>query len=115
MFEADEQPEAATDDPEAHSMIGRVLDAHSANTHGIVEAETDAKAAYDLCHRESSGGGASRHIDRREFKMRELRKRRRVIVRLVKTEDMEADILTKILERPLADKHRRSLKNLGAA
>ena len=47
--------------------------------------------------------------------MRELRKRRRVIVRLVKTEDMEADILTKILERPLADKHRRSLKNLGAA
>ena len=115
VFETDDQPEAATDDPEAHTMIGRVLDAQASGAHGIVEAETDAKSAYDLCHRDSSGGGASRHIDRREFKMRELRKRKRVVVRLVKSEDMEADILTKILERPLADKHRRSLKNLGAA
>ena len=47
--------------------------------------------------------------------MRELRKRRRVVVKLVKTDEMEADILTKILERPMFDKHRRSLKNLGAA
>ena len=47
--------------------------------------------------------------------MRELRKRRRVAVRLVKTDEMEADILTKILEKPPFDKHRRSLKNLAAA
>ena len=47
--------------------------------------------------------------------MRELRKRKKVAVKLVRTEDMEADILTKILPKQLFDKHRRSLKNLSAA
>ena len=39
---------------------------------GPVEVSTDSKAAYDLCHRFTSAQN-SRHIDRKMFKMRELR------------------------------------------
>ena len=108
----DEMPEATTHDPEAHALVERV---GADEVHGPVTAETDSKAAHDLCHRDSSGGGKTRHLDRKEFKMRELRKRKKVAVKLVRTEDMEADILTKILPKQLFDKHRRSLKNLSAA
>ena len=44
----------------------------SAIRHGPVDVETDSKGAYDLCHREGPGKN-SRHIERRMFKMRELR------------------------------------------
>ena len=83
--------------------------------HGPIEAQTDSKSAHDLVHRNSSGGGATRHIERKEFKMRELQRRKKVAVTLVGTADMEADILTKILDRPTFDRHRKSMKNLGAA
>ena len=39
---------------------------------GPVEVSTDSKAAYDLCHRFTSAQN-SRHIDRKMFKMREMR------------------------------------------
>jgi len=105
-----ELPEATTDDPEAHALVERMQDVH-----GPVEVETDSKSAHDLIHRNSSGGGATRHVERKEFKMRELQRRKKVAVRLVKTADMEADILTKILDRAAFDKHRRTIKNLAAA
>eukprot|EP00966_Prymnesium_polylepis_P220928 5110085-Prymnesium_polylepis.1 len=39
---------------------------------GAIECCTDNKAAYDLCHRYTSAQN-SRHIDRKLFKMREMR------------------------------------------
>ena len=37
-----------------------------------VDVSTDSKAAYDLCHRFTTAQN-SRHVDRKMFKMRELR------------------------------------------
>jgi hypothetical protein len=83
--------------------------------HGEIEVSTDSKAAHDLVHRNSSGGGATRHVERKEFKMRELRARRICVVKLVRTDDMVADILTKILDRKAFERHKRTLNNLAAA
>ena len=102
--------EAATDDPEAHSMIERVTEAISA---GDIEAETDSKSAYDLCHR-SSAGASTRHVARRVFKMRELVSERLVKLKLVPTTEMYADIMTKILDLPAFRKCRSALMNLVA-
>ena len=44
-----------------------------------IEVKTDSKAAYDLCHRFTSAQN-SRHVDRKVFKMRELRGAGRVVV-----------------------------------
>ena len=52
---------------------------------GPVEVSTDNKGAYDLCHRFTSAAN-SRHVDRKLFKMRELRGAGVVIVKHVSTE-----------------------------
>ena len=41
-------------------------------TPDAVDVFTDSKAAYDLCHRFTTAQN-SRHVDRKMFKMRELR------------------------------------------
>ena len=46
--------------------------------------------------------------------MRELAARKIVSVRLVRTDEMEADIMTKILERQPFEKHRDSIMNAAA-
>ena len=46
--------------------------------------------------------------------MRELAAKKLVALRLVKTADMEADMMTKILERAAFDKHRDSVMNVSA-
>ena len=58
-----------------------------------VEVCTDSKAAFDLCHRFTSAQN-SRHVDRKLFKMRELRGEGRVVVRHIPGETNPADLYT---------------------
>ena len=76
-----------------------------------IECFTDNKAAYDLCHRFTSAQN-SRHIDRKMFKMRELRGAGVVTVAHVGTEYNPADLFTKILSRQPFEKHRKTVLNL---
>ena len=55
----------------------------------------------------------SRHVDRKMFKMRELRGAGFVAVKHVPTEINPADIFTKILSRQPFEKHRRMVLNLA--
>ena len=56
----------------------------------------------------------SRHIDRKLFKMRELRGAGEVVVRHIPTADNCADLFTKILSRQPFEKHRKVVLNSGA-
>ena len=76
-----------------------------------IEVCTDSKAAYDLCHRFTSAQN-SRHVDRKLFKMRELRGAGRVVVRHIPGETNPADLFTKILTRQPFEKHRKVVLNL---
>ena len=77
---------------------------------GPVEVSTDNKGAYDLCHRFTSAAN-SRHVDRKLFKMRELRGAGTVVVKHVPTEFNPADLFTKVLGRQEFEKHRRTVLN----
>ena len=81
---------------------------------GPVEVSTDNKGAYDLCHRFTSAAN-SRHVDRKLFKMRELRGAGTVMVKHVGTDHNPADLFTKVLGRQVFEKHRRTVLNLAAA
>ena len=76
-----------------------------------IEVNTDNKGAYDLCHRFSSAQN-SRHIDRKMFKMRELRGAGMVQVKWIPTDKNPADLFTKILSRQPFEKHRKTVLNL---
>ena len=79
-----------------------------------IKVWTDNKGAYDLCHRYTSASN-SRHIDRKVYKMRELRGAGEVDVGLIPTERNPADLFTKILSRQPFEKHRKTVLNLVAA
>ena len=81
---------------------------------GPIKVHTDNKAAYDLCHRFTSAQN-SRHVDRKLFKMRELRGAGVVVVAHVPTELNPADLFTKVLSRQEFEKHRRIVLNIPAA
>ena len=81
---------------------------------GPVEVSTDNKGAYDLCHRFTSAAN-SRHVDRKLFKMRELRGAGVVTVKWIGTEFNPADLFTKILPRQPFEKHRRTVLNIAAS
>ena len=78
--------------------------------HPPVEVKTDNKGAYDLCHREGPGTN-TRHVERKYFKMRELRGAGLVRVSLIPTETNEADIFTKPLDRVPFERHRDTIMN----
>ena len=78
---------------------------------GPIEVGTDSKAAHDLCHRYTSAQN-SRHIDRKLFKMRELRGADVVTVRHIAGETNPADLFTKILSRQIFERHRKTVLNL---
>ena len=80
---------------------------------GAVEVYTDNKGAYDLCHRYTSAQH-SRHVDRKMFKMRELRGAGVVTVSHIPTADNPADMFTKILARHDFEKHRCFVMNKAA-
>ena len=77
---------------------------------GPVSVSTDNKGAYDLCHRFTSAAN-SRHVDRKLFKMRELRGAGLVAVKHVATESNPADLFTKVLSRQTFELHRRTVLN----
>lgn len=66
-----------------------------------------------MCHRYTAATG-SRHIDRKLFKMRELRGAGTVYVNYVPTEVNPADLFTKILGRQIFERHVRVVMNLPA-
>ena len=105
VFEGEYGPELETTNKEVHSIVYR---------HGPPEVDTDSKAAYDSCHRDSAGQ-YSRHIERRVYKMRELCGGKRVKLVLIGTADNSSDLFTKVLERQLFEKHRGRAMNLSAA
>ena len=76
-----------------------------------VEVCTDSKAAFDLCHRFTSSQH-SRHVDRKLFKMRELRGAGIVALRHIPGETNPADLFTKILTRQPFEKHRKVVLNV---
>lgn len=78
-----------------------------------IEVCTDNKGAFDLCHRYTSAQN-SRHIDRKMFKMRELRGSGDVTVRHIPTDFNPADLFTKVLPRVKFEKFRREVLNTGA-
>jgi hypothetical protein len=82
--------------------------------HGPVEVLVDSKGAYDLIHRDGPGKN-SRHIERRAFKMRELRGLDKVVVKLIPTAENVADIMTKPLDEATFKRHRDNLMNLKCA
>ena len=82
-------------------------------TDAPVVCETDNKGAFDLCHRFTSAQN-SRHIDRKLFKMRELRGAGAVDVRHVSTDLNSADLFTKILGRQVFERHRKVVLNTPA-
>ena len=65
---------------------------------GPVQIETDNKGAYDFCHRYTSTQH-SRHIERKLYKMRELRGAGLVTVKYLETAENTADLFTKVLQR----------------
>ena len=81
---------------------------------GPVTVSTDNKGAYDLCHRFTSAAN-SRHVDRKLFKMRELRGAGVVNVKHVGTDFNPADIFTKVLGRQVFERHRRTILNVAAS
>ena len=78
---------------------------------GPVQVETDNKGAYDLCHRYTSAQH-SRHIERKLYKMRELRGAGLVTVKYLETAENTADLFTKVLQRQPFEKHRKVVLNL---
>jgi len=79
---------------------------------GPIHAKTDSKAAYDLCHRFTSAQN-SRHVDRKLFKMRELRGAGEVVLEHMPGTENPADLFTKILTRQPFEKHRKTVLNLA--
>ena len=69
---------------------------------GPIAVGTDNKGAYDLCHRFTSAQN-SRHVDRKLFKLREMRGAGTCTVELVPTEINPAKILSRqVFEKPTA-------------
>ena len=64
-----------------------------------------------MCHSFTSAQN-SRHVDRKLFKMRELRGAGTVTVRHIPGESNPADLFTKILSRQPFEKHRKFVLNL---
>ena len=68
------------------------------------------EGAYDLCRR-ATVGRHSRHVERKVFKMRELRFAGKVKVELVPTKDNASDMLTKALDEQTFARHRDTIMN----
>jgi len=72
---------------------------------------TDNQGAYDLCHRHSAGQH-SRHVDRKMYKMRELRGVDIVQIFKIDGEKNPADFFTKPLTRQPFERYRKFVMNL---
>ena len=70
--------------------------------------EVDNKGAVDLCNNWSVGG-RTRHIEVKQYFLRELKEQGMVNVVWTKGDDMTADIFTKNLSGPTFNKHAEAL------
>ena len=100
------ETEISIKDPEAHRLVHGIGDI----VHGPIEAGVDNSGAFDLCHRTTTGKN-SRHVERKVFKMRELRVYGVVKLILVPTAEMAADLFTKPLDDATFTKHRDKVMN----
>ena len=78
-----------------------------------IQVYTDNKAAHDLCNRYTTAQN-SRHVDRKVFKMRELRGAGTVVVKHIPTDANPADMFTKVLTRQVFERHARVVMNWAA-
>ena len=116
-FEASTPVEFVIAKAESHKRCHQALAAYSADGDGLhapVEVKTDNKGARDLCYREGPGTH-TRHVDRKMFKMRELRGAGLVRVTLIPTDENEADIFTKPLDRAPFERHRDKIMNRASS
>ena len=78
-----------------------------------MDVYTDSKAAYDLCHRFTTAQN-SRHVERKLFKMRELRGAGVVKVNHMPGEANPADLFTKGLDTQTFQRHCDTVYNTAA-
>ena len=95
-------------------MHHRLVHAVGDIVHGPISVGVDNSGAYSLCQR-STNGKNSRHVERKVYKMRELRVQGAIRMLQIPTKEMPADILTKALDDPTFERHRATLMNLAAA
>jgi hypothetical protein len=105
--EFDQDAEAEIKGHETHKRVHQMLEKIR---HEATEAGTDNSGAFDLCHRDSTGKN-SRHVQRRVFKMRELKTEGSVKLALIPTAEMAADMMTKTLADKVFHRHRRTTMN----
>ena len=80
---------------------------------GAIDCYTDNKGAHDICNRMTSTPN-SKHVDRKVFKMRELRGAGMVTVTHVSTDKNPSDIFTKIVTRQVFERHLELILNKDA-
>ena len=104
--------------PEAHKLLHKTLEAKTYGQaapgriwHDKMEAGTDNSGAHAICNRETVTSNA-RHIERKEFKMRELKLSKSIHVTLVPTAENAADMFTKALDTKTFQRHRKEVMNL---
>jgi histone deacetylase 1/2 len=68
--------------------------------------EMDNKGAVGICNNWSVGG-RTRHVDVRQYFLRELKEEGIIVTKWLSGEDMSSDLFTKNLARPLFEKHTR--------
>ena len=78
-----------------------------------IDVYTDNQGAFDLCHR-CSAGQNSRHVDRKMYKMRELRGAAVVNLHKIPGTANPADMFTKPLARQPFEMYRKEVMNLGS-
>lgn len=91
----DEQSPASSFEAVGDTSKGGIHQARDI-VHGPIETNTDNSGAYNLCYRTTVGKN-SKHVERRVYKMRELKHQGIVRVNLIPTAEMPADLLTKAL------------------
>jgi hypothetical protein len=68
--------------------------------------EMDNKGAVGICNNWSVGG-RTRHVDVRQYFLRELKEEGIIVTKWLSGKDMSSDLFTKNLARPLFEKHTR--------
>ena len=85
----------------------RVLNAMGLKVELPMVLEVDNKGAVDLCNNWSIGG-RTRHVEVKQYFLRELKERGLIMVKWTSGESMTSDLFTKNLVGPLFDKHAQS-------
>ena len=82
----------------------RILNAIGLKVKLPMKLKVDNKGAHDLCHNWSVGG-RTRHVEVKQYFLRELKEAGIIEVEWVKGEDQTSDLFTKNLPGPAFEKH----------